>query len=171
MRPPGLRSSFCGRNGESGGDRRVINGWGEIVGAGVTAFIGSVVGGLISRSGVLKRVDDLSDGRVARVESDVKLLKTGGCPNGKQLTSRVDDLKDRVHDSEQFVQSLVQKMIRVETALENQTSTFRDMSLEMRRFVEETAKQGERIGANNARLDGVHQSLRKHTDDRGIHHE
>lgn len=111
--------------------------------AAVSACVGTLVGALLQGL----RKDDL--------RKEVAELKN------EKVAALAADLKAHVSSDRSLEFST-----KLETVIAQNNEILRDL----KKLDRETGAQGERIKATEDRIGGVHSALRKHTDDRGLHH-
>ena len=149
----------------------------SIVGAGVAALAGVVSGTRLGRrmdaerdkrlDGLVGKVDRLETDRVGKIERTVdELGKSRRCEQHEGELRRVARDFDRLDAAGRDID---RKMERVLTALENQSKAFGDMSSSVAKLLDQVPRQDEQIRATAARVGGLHEQFRKHTDNSGIH--
>ncbi len=141
---------------------------GTSVGGVAWYLLRSLIGDLKRQVAEMARdIDTLRTERVEKVEDELDSMRRNCC--GAANKAAIVRLETRTDGMDAQARSVDTKLERLTTALENQSTTFRDMSLKMERYIESTTRQDERINATAARVGGLHEQFRKHTDDRGIH--
>lgn len=133
------------------------------------AFIQGISGALIGSGVVLiwlrsreRKIIDLEQTvNLTQEKRLVKLEKANDeCGGARQLA----DHAARIQALEVAMHHLDTNFAGVKITLDNQTETFRGMNANLARYIELTTRQDERIENIRARLDGLHKTVRQHTD-------
>ncbi|MDT8389422.1 MAG: hypothetical protein RRC34_02825 [Lentisphaeria bacterium] len=106
--------------------------------------------------------------RIGKAEDAIQTIRNS-C-QGSTVGREIKELKARQAATDSVAHQIDSKLAALGVTMTNVTSALRDQQTDLKRYVEETTRQDERINNIGNRVDGLHGAFRGHTNDRGIHH-